>query len=157
MIRNNHSTETGKYVIHTQQLPAQKRFSDHEFQKFFPVPPASDIRYNFDVIGSLTMEICFGKWWSCSVDTETTVELEFDRINLVNTSNYCGIVASNCITRIDVRNYGQQVVKINPSLKFKKFYPKKTKIHNSMIDVCDWQFSRSHCNCKFRIIHCCCC
>lgn len=120
MIRNNHPTEVAKYVLHTQQLPAQKRFSDHDFFKYFSIAPVSDTRYNVDVIGSMTMEICFGKWWSCSVDTETTVELEFDRINLV--SGYrTGIIASNCITRVEVRNDGQQAVKINPSLKLKTF------------------------------------
>lgn len=119
-LQNNHSSEVGNFVLNTCQLLPQKSFVNKNFFRKFDINPKSDVKYNFDVVGGVTMELCVGKWWSCSLNTETVVEVKFFQVNL-NCSLLNGIVASDCITRIDVRNYEHNSVKIKPSVKLSKF------------------------------------
>ena len=64
------------------------------------------------------MEIVFGKWWSSLGELETALDVSFGRVNLVGSSNPVVITASDCLTRLDLCNFGEQLVKVAPSLKF---------------------------------------
>lgn len=114
-VNNHHKEDCGKYVLHLSRFKPQISFRNFESFRHFSVSSQSHAQFHHTVQEYQTLEVCFGKWWSCVGETATELKMEFDFVNII--PNPISLKFSDCITRIELANFGKHSAKLSPSVK----------------------------------------
>ncbi|CAN8022247.1 unnamed protein product [Ixodes persulcatus] len=97
-------------VVHAVQLKQQMSCQASEFQKTFPLAPASEASFAFSVFDDSTLELCLSKWWTNLGDVVVDYSLSFFGLKpeqpCLSMAKYGGVQrASDGVYRFDVMSH----------------------------------------------------
>ncbi|KAG0430430.1 hypothetical protein HPB47_022708, partial [Ixodes persulcatus] len=90
-------------VVHAVQLKQQMSCQASEFQKTFPLAPASEASFAFSVFDDSTLELCLSKWWTNLGDVVVDYSLSF--FGLKPEQPCLSMRASDGVYRFDVMSH----------------------------------------------------